>query len=92
MRHRLKERFPELQDDDLPLFELKEAELVSRIARRTGLRRTAVRRALYEIGLFVPPRVAVRPLRREISGEVSLGSGVPEDTGQSGTSGLGPSW
>ncbi len=92
LRHRLKEKFPKLQDDDLPLFAVTEAELIERIVRRTGRTRPAVRRVLYDIGVFVRPRIAVHELHASRKPEESLGSGVPDDTGQSGTMGLGPAW
>jgi hypothetical protein len=92
LRHRLKELFPRLQDDDLPRFEVAEDELVSRITRRTGRSARAVRQVLYELGVLVRPRVAVNELHTSRRSEESLGSGIPEDTGPSGTMGLGPGW
>src|SRR5262245_43916662 len=53
LRLRMKEKFPDLLDEDLPIFAVSESELIGRIARRSGQRPEAVRRVLYEIGVFV---------------------------------------
>lgn len=92
VRHRLREKFPELEDADLPLFAISESELVDRIARRTAQDPAAIRRVLQEIGVFVPRRVATQPLRSPSRPEESMGSGVPDDTAQSGAMGMGPGW
>lgn len=98
LRHRMKEKFPGLKDEDLPLEELRESVLVQRIAASSGLSRAEVRRGLYEIGVLVRPRrVGVGAGRRADrtpapEEEESVGSGVPDDTGNSGGTGLSPAW
>lgn len=85
IRNRLKERIPRVRDEDLPTHEVSETELIDRIVRRTGDDREKVRRILYEVGVFVPPRPATSPLKSARSeNEASTGSGIPEDTAQSG--------
>lgn len=96
VRHRLKEKFPSLDDADLPLFALSDDELVQRIARRTHRPRQRVRRVLEQIGAIVQPRKAGRrapvPSVPTPSPEESLGSGVPDDTSQCGMMSMGPGW
>lgn len=92
LRRRLKEKFPRLRDSDLPREVLGEDELVERIVRRTGRVRERVRQILYEIGVFVPPRVPVVEMHPPKTQEESLGSGVPDDTGQSGMMSMGQGW
>lgn len=92
IRRRLRERFPRLRDEDLPIVELTEHDLVMRIATRSRRKPDRVRQELYAIGALVAPVVATRPLNSPAPDEPSLGSGVPDDTGQSGMMSLGPGW
>src|SRR5262245_1780216 len=77
IRARLKQRIPALTDEDLPLFEMSERDLIDRIVRRTGDTPDAIRAILYQIGVFVPPRPSsVRESHPEQHEEESLGSGI----------------
>lgn len=85
IRARLKQRIPQLEDEDLPTHAVSEAEFITRIARRTGDSRQSIRAILYEIGVFIPPRPARTPVRSSPPVEdQSQGSGIPDDTAQSG--------
>lgn len=85
IRNRLKERIPELLDEDLPTHAVSESEFIETIVRRTGGDPAEIRRVLYEVGVFVPPRPATQPLQpKPPPSEDSLGSGIPDDTAQSG--------
>lgn len=97
VRHRLKEIYPELQDEDLPPIAVSEVELIARIAARTHAPFRAIRRVLHEVGAFVPHvarhhRINGTAALPEAKSTDSAGSGIPEDTGVSGTSGLGSTW
>ena len=85
IRARLKERIPALRDEDLPTHEVSEPEFIGAVVRRTGDDPAAVRAILYEVGVFIPPRPATKPLRSGArEEEPSRGSGIPDDTAQSG--------
>jgi len=92
IRRRLREQFPRLRDEDLPVVEMTENDLVMHIATRSRRQPERVRQELYAIGALVAPVVATRPLDGPAPEESSLGSGVPDDTGQSGMMSLGPGW
>lgn len=85
IRARLKERIPALRDEDLPTHEVSEPELVRTIVRRSGDTPEAVREILYQVGVFVPPRPATKPMAPAApQPDASRGSGIPDDTAQSG--------
>lgn len=85
IRARLKERVPQLQDEDLPTHAVTEGELIETIVRRTGDSPEAVREILYQVGVFVRPRPATeRKGPQPAIPDDSFGSGIPDDTAQSG--------
>ncbi len=54
VRVRLRERYPELTEEDLVLVEGREEDLLEAIARRTGGTREAAVDALHAAGMFSP--------------------------------------
>ncbi len=90
IRARLKERLPQLTDADLPTHEISEDEFIHRVTERTGMNPEAIREILYDVGVFVRPRPATQPQKPVAERpEESLGSGIPDDTSQSGMMSLG---
>ena len=90
IRARLKERVPELTDADLPTHEISEAAFIDRVAEKTGRSHDDIREVLYQVGVFVRPRPPAGPQPTQADpSEESLGSGIPDDTGQSGMMSLG---
>jgi hypothetical protein len=91
-RGRLRVHFPTLRDEDLPTREMQEVELVAHVAAATGLPAAEVRAGLEAAGALVRHVEPVGELRASTAPsyeEESYGSGVPDDTSQSGMSSAG---
>lgn len=81
-----------LRDEDLPTREMSVDELVAHIVAATGLPRDEARAGLEKSGALVPhleARNELRPGTGDPAEEESYGSGIPDDTSQSGMSSAG---